>query len=513
MKDKRALQKIRDEFQKFTLEKPQGFGRRWTTLPYEKNDLLAHALRYLCESMQVDRAAVFLYDEPRQTLVARQLVDRADILPGEEEIVILPESPLGRLLAGKRSYLILQEPSCIAFIALRAFGHIFGVLRVENARHTTGRHPAGSGEGVRRMRPFTEKDIPLLNDFAHELATAMHGLELAASEREQVAQMRALHEISNAIFRSLRLDEMLKSVAQSLIQQLGFDRVRLYLVNRDGEQLESVLMLDQRGQESAEKEHFPIKRGVHPMVDLLLGKTGDERIERYQRTILYLPLRTRDENMGILMVDNLLSQQEIPQEQIPILTAVAGQLGMAIKNSRLFQGVEELSITDGLTGLYLLRYFRQRLKEEFYRAERTHGQLSLMILDIDHFKRFNDTYGHPAGDTILTTVAERVLANARKVDLTARYGGDEFVILLPDTAAEEALLLAERLHQAVSNEPVVISNKSSIHLTVSIGVATYPTHAATIDELIKRADEALYWIKSHGRNRIRLYSFEIPSKI
>jgi diguanylate cyclase (GGDEF)-like protein len=498
MKDKRALQKIRDEFQKFTLDKPQGFARRWTTLPREKNDLLAHALRYLCESMQVDRAAVFLYDEPRQTLVARQLVDRADVLPGEEEIALLPDSALGRVVSGKRDFLILNDPNYMAYIALRAFGHIFGVLRVENVRH---------------HRQFTAQDIPLLNDFAHELATAMHGLEMAASERDQVSHMRALHEISNAIFRSLRLDEMLKSVAQSLIQQLGFDRVRLYLVNRDGEHLESVLTLDQRGQDSQEKESFPLKRGVHPMVDLLLGKTGDERIEKYQRTILYLPLRTRDENMGILMVDNLLSQQEIPQEQIPILMAVAGQMAMAIKNSRLFQGVEELSITDGLTGLYLLRYFRQRLKEEFYRAERTHGQLSLMILDIDHFKRINDTYGHPAGDTVLTSVAERVLSNARKVDLTARYGGDEFVILLPDTVAEEALLLAERLHQAVSVDPVILTDKSSINLTVSIGVATYPTHAATIDELIKRADEALYWIKSHGRNRIRLYSFEIPTKI
>jgi diguanylate cyclase (GGDEF)-like protein len=244
-----------------------------------------------------------------------------------------------------------------------------------------------------------------------------------------------------------------------------------------------------------------------------LGKTGDERIEKYQRTIVYLPLRTRDENMGVLMVDNLLSQQEIPPDQIPILTAIAGQLGMAIKNARLFQGVEELSITDGLTGLYLLRYFKQRLKEEFYRAERTHGQLSLMILDIDHFKRFNDTYGHPSGDTILTTVADRILSNARKVDLTARYGGDEFVILLPDTSADEALMLAERLHHAVSGETLILPDKNTIHITVSIGVATYPTHAATIDELIKRADEALYWIKSHGRNRIRLYSFEIPTKI
>jgi len=185
---------------------------------------------------------------------------------------------------------------------------------------------------------------------------------------------------------------------------------------------------------------------------------------------------------------------------------------MAIKNARLFAGVEELSITDGLTGLYILRYFKQRLKEELYRAERTHGQLSLMILDIDHFKRFNDTYGHPAGDTILATIAERVLANARKIDLTARYGGDEFFILLPDTSPEDALSLADRLHQAVAGEPIALPDGKLIRLTVSIGIATYPTHAASIDELIKRADEALYWIKSHGRNRIRLYSPEIPAK-
>jgi diguanylate cyclase (GGDEF)-like protein len=497
-KEKQTLQHIRDEFQRFPLQEPARSGRWWSLVHSERNDLLAHALLYLCDSMKIDRAVVFMFDEHRHALIARQLVDGHDVLPGEEEIALLPDSPLSRLIQDKKRYLILSEPNCMAYIPLRAFGHTFGLLRVEH---------------VHKRKPFAEDDIPLLNDFAHELAQAMKGLEMAASEREQLAQMRALHEIANAIFRSLRLDEMLKSVSQSLIQQLGFDRVRIYLVNKEGDILESVMTMDQRQQVITEKESFPLTRGFHPMVDLLLGKTHDERIEKYQRTILYLPLRTRDENMGILMVDNVLSQQEIPPEQVPILSAVAGQLGMAIKNARLFQGVEELSITDGLTGLYLLRYFKQRLREEFYRAERTHGQMSLMILDIDHFKRFNDTYGHPAGDTILSTVAERVLSNARKVDLTARYGGDEFVILLPDTSADEAMLLAERLHQAVSNEPIAISSTNTIHLTVSIGVATYPTHAASIDELIKRADEALYWIKSHGRNRIRLYSFEIPTKI
>jgi diguanylate cyclase (GGDEF)-like protein len=472
MKEQRALQTIRDEFQRFQLDESLWPKRRSFMIPREKSELLAHALRFLCQTVQIDRAAVFLYDDEHKSLMARQLVDGGDVLPGEEEIAVMDNSPIHRLLMGKRDSLILTEPHPLAYIPLRAFGHIFGVLRVEN---------------VRRHRRFSDADMPLLNDFAHELATTLKGLEMSISERDRVSQMKALHEVSNAIFRSLRMDEMLKSVAQSLIQQLGFDRVKVYLINKEGESLESVLTLDQRQHSEGEKESFALKRGVHPMVDLILGRTSDERIEKYQRTIMYFPMRTRDENMGVLMVDNLLSQQEIPAEQIPILSAIANQLGLAIKNSRLFQGVEELSITDGLTGLYLLRYFKQRLKEEFFRAERTHSHLSLMILDIDHFKKFNDTYGHQAGDTILSTVAERVLANARKVDITARYGGDEFVIILPDTAPDEAMLLADRLHQGLSKEPVQLANNVTVGLTVSIGVATYPSHAGSIEELIRRA--------------------------
>src|SRR5579872_1891295 len=132
MKEKRALQRIREEFQRFPLETPVKPSNRWMFVPSEKNDLLEHALLYLCEWLKIDRAAVFLHDATREALIARQLVDGKDVLQGEEEIALMPNAPLQRLLTGKRPFLIVNEPNCMAYIPLRAFGNTFGVLRVEN---------------------------------------------------------------------------------------------------------------------------------------------------------------------------------------------------------------------------------------------------------------------------------------------------------------------------------------------------------------------------------------------
>src|SRR5690242_706414 len=124
-----ALHGIREEFQRYPLEEPSQHARHWNFFPREKHDLLAHALLYLCKGMHIDRAAVFLYDEDRDALVARQLVDGADVLPGEEEIAILPHSPIREVLAGLRTSLTLNRPVPTVYIPLRAFGAIFGILR------------------------------------------------------------------------------------------------------------------------------------------------------------------------------------------------------------------------------------------------------------------------------------------------------------------------------------------------------------------------------------------------
>ena len=164
--------------------------------------------------------------------------------------------------------------------------------------------------------------------------------------------------------------------------------------------------------------------------------------------------------------------------------------------------MEELAIHDGLTGLYNHREFQRQLQVELERAQRYKHPLSLLMLDIDHFKNFNDKYGHQAGDDVLRALADQMRQEVRAVDYVARYGGEEFVIILPEMAASEALTVAERLRKSIAASTVIISEGQSVNVTVSIGVATFPEDADSKDKLIAVADKALYAAKAAGRNKV-----------
>lgn len=164
--------------------------------------------------------------------------------------------------------------------------------------------------------------------------------------------------------------------------------------------------------------------------------------------------------------------------------------------------LEEMATHDGLTGLYNHREFQRLLQAELERSQRYKHPLSLLMLDIDHFKRVNDTYGHQSGDMVLRTLADQLRNGIRKVDYAARYGGEEFAIVLPEMIASDALLVAERLRQSIAAQPVTIEQGQIITITISIGVATFPDDADSKDKLIAAADKALYAAKAAGRNRV-----------
>ncbi|MGH7503483.1 MAG: diguanylate cyclase [Longimicrobiales bacterium] len=174
--------------------------------------------------------------------------------------------------------------------------------------------------------------------------------------------------------------------------------------------------------------------------------------------------------------------------------------------------LERLSISDGLTGLYNHRHIHGLLREEFERSSRTSEALSVAMLDLDHFKSVNDTYGHQAGDSVLQQLADILRVTARDVDRLGRYGGEEFLAILPATSADGAEVFVERVRAAVERHPFHIGRDEPLGMTISGGVATYPHEAVWSTEmLIRRADEALYAAKARGRNRVlRFDELDVP---
>lgn len=169
------------------------------------------------------------------------------------------------------------------------------------------------------------------------------------------------------------------------------------------------------------------------------------------------------------------------------------------------RALERLSISDGLTGLFNHRHIHGLLHEEFERVKRTGDLLTVAMFDLDRFKGINDTYGHQAGDRVLQEFAEILRENARDMDRLGRYGGEEFMVLLPETGVEDGAVFVERVRREVARRPFEIGRPEAVHMTVSAGLATYPNGATTPEELVRRADQALYAAKAGGRDRIIRY--------
>jgi diguanylate cyclase (GGDEF)-like protein len=227
----------------------------------------------------------------------------------------------------------------------------------------------------------------------------------------------------------------------------------------------------------------------------------DDRFKKSEKSfvdsILCMPLIANDEVIGVINLTNKQKGGKFAAEDVDLLSTLANQAAITIYNARLYH----LAITDGMTQLRIHRYFQQRLDEEIVRSQKFGHPLSLIMSDIDHFKKFNDTYGHQEGDIVLIDTARIYRLNVREVDIPARYGGEEFAIILPETDTEEAANIAETLRKKVE-EHEYPSKQGKLKVTVSLGVATFPKHASNKEALIEAADKSLYRAKEGGRNRV-----------
>ena len=297
---------------------------------------------------------------------------------------------------------------------------------------------------------------------------------------------KEVNALSSQVEKMRKKLQGLKAEFTSLVERISQQEERnhnflkLYEINRslanflDPQQLIRAFLVELKRIKQIEEVYFAEKE--ERKQDYLLFSLGE-------LTPQYLYIKCSEEDL---------------KEQLPYLVS---QLRLLIDRAHLYKKLEKISLTDSLTHLPNRRYFMERYEDEFRRSEKFKFDLSFLMVDIDHFKNYNDTFGHLAGDVILREVANLLKENIREIDFVGRFGGEEFSIFLPQTSKEQAISVSERLREKIA-ESEIQAYDEKVKLTISIGVATFPENSRDKDLLIEVADKALYQAKQKGRNRV-----------
>lgn len=237
-------------------------------------------------------------------------------------------------------------------------------------------------------------------------------------------------------------------------------------------------------------------------IDVRFSDTVDRASSFVTRAVVCAPIKSRDCVLGVIELVNGPGEGIFTPADLQILSTIADYAAIAIENARNFKRISELVITDDLTGLYNGRYLHTLIDEEIERVRRFGGKLSMIFIDLDFFKKINDTRGHLVGSRTLTEIGQLIRNNIRKICKAARYGGDEFVIVLPNTGKSGAMTLATKLRELFREHEFRDEDGTPFNLTASFGLATYPDDARSKDELIRLADQAMYRVKESTRDNV-----------
>ncbi len=234
--------------------------------------------------------------------------------------------------------------------------------------------------------------------------------------------------------------------------------------------------------------------------DFRFNLEKEDEPTRQVKSLIIAPVISERRIIGLLRI-NSKEPYAFSSDDLRLLDIISGLAYSAIENALLFQRAEELAITDGLTSLYVQRYFKERLVVECEKAKMAEIPLVLLMCDLDWFKEYNDKYGHVAGDILLKRIAKILKTGIRDNKLIARYGGEEFAIILPERNKKQGMAVAESIRKAIASELFILRRKTT-RITISIGAVVFPKDALNAQELIRQADTALYQAKAQGRNRV-----------
>jgi len=344
----------------------------------------------------------------------------------------------------------------------------------------------------------SEKIITILQEKETKLENDLKELD------HMVTQITGLYEITKEMSATLLFSEIFKIFSEFLKRNFEFQTCKLILVNQTEGSIEQIYRIQET---NSREKTFTLVNPQALDIDILniISKTKDCV---FKEGHVAVPLMSQNRLIGLLHIRGL------KDTEIEKFLIVSRQFSLEIEKVRLYETVQKLAITDGLTGVFARRHFMDRFKEEIERSIRFGLKLSLLMVDLDLFKKCNDKFGHLVGDVVLREVANVLKQNMREIDLIGRYGGEEFALFLPDTDRDHAVFVAQRLREFVGSHHYEAYDEK-LQITVSIGVSTFPVHVTPltnnqnademVTELIECADKALYEAKSQGRNTVVAY--------
>ncbi len=368
-----------------------------------------------------------------------------------------------------------------------------------------GGKPAGvmSAMSTGREFVFEQRDLDVLVTAAGQVSVAVENARLFADEQRRSSQLAFLNNISRTAISSDDPVHMLGQIVAEIQKNFSFDHLGIGLLDYGTKEIE--IKAEAGTTAHAMGKRVPLGSGILGRV----ARTGERALVQngvegqigavlpQSRSVLCIPITYGETLLGALNIESHEESAFSPPDVL-ILNTLADLLATALHNAFVFQKLQQQSITDGLTGIKTRRFFWESLSAEWKRASRSGRAFSVVLIDLDKFKEVNDTRGHFEGDLLLARVGRLLEQKSRQSNVVARYGGDEFVVLMPETGPDQAEVLAERLRQWIATDPMLAEH----HITGSFGVASFPTHGFSIEDIIRVADAGMYVSKRSGGNRV-----------
>ncbi len=462
-------------------------------------------------AMRARNALIFMPAEAGEAVSLRVAAGEGPFR--DDESVRSGQGLIGWVLKEKKGVLANERAAGLSYLDKDGMAGSFMAAPILDGGRLEGIIALDSAEG----EAFTDDDRRTLEHFGSIVLRMIISARMSRSVDYDVRKFKSLHTLSKGISDSLEMDAILEGLPEHLKDVVPYDYMTLSFVDR--EKRLSFRLVEGYPEDSAPEGPVPLDNTylgwIVDNAQKLVLSDFDRRTSKMPifpvkelrsdfRSFFGLPLVSRDGVLGVLTVA-LKRPGGIDGFQQDMLDILADRLAVYIANASLHQRIKLMATTDGLTGLVNHRHFQEKADERFARAARYPEDISLLLFDIDHFKKVNDTYGHPIGDAVLRKVGAVVREAARTVDVAARYGGEEFAVLMEQTDEPGALKMAERIRSTIEKTRFVFEGVT-VPVTVSIGCASFPLHAADKTQLIDMADKSLYWAKRNGRNRCCAYS-------